>query len=262
MTAGTQTTAGAPAPAAPAAAQPPKLVRFAVDSDDPGSLFAADFVRTYADLIPTAAALADLQARFPDSVVELIDRGLGDPTGTANWFDVEPGALTAAQAADRIRAGHATGRQWLGAYCDEADLADVVAACQGLDYWHWIAAPGSMVVPSHRDAQVQFVFAQMLGLHADLTVIWNPAYRPAAAAAPAALAAAAAAGAAGAVPAAAGEALDALHGLYQHVLAQHHGIHGELAMLESRATELFSRHAEVIGTLENFLAPELAHLLP
>ena len=239
--------APAPAPAAPAAAAvaPRRLVRFAVDSDDLSQLFPADFVRTYSDLIRNTGDLAALRARFPDSVVELIDRGLGDPTGAATIANIEPGALTAAEGADRIRAWHAEGRPDLIAYCDQALIANVVAACRDLSYWHWIAAWGQLVIAGHPSAQVQFANAGMLGLHADLTIIWNPAYRARAAAAPD-----------GSLLEAAGadeETLARLRGIAQG-LSQHQGL---LAVLERDLTlipELAAAHAGLLA--------ELVHLLP
>jgi len=227
--------APAPAPAAPAAAAvaPRRLVRFAVDSDDLSQLFPADFVRTYSDLIRNTGDLAALRARFPDSVVELIDRGLGDPTGAATIANIEPGALTAAEGADRIRAWHAEGRPDLIAYCDQALIANVVAA--------W----GQLVIAGHPSAQVQFANAGMLGLHADLTIIWNPAYRARAAAAPD-----------GSLLEAAGadeETLARLRGIAQG-LSQHQGL---LAVLERDLTlipELAAAHAGLLA--------ELVHLLP
>jgi hypothetical protein len=132
-----------------------RLARFAVDSDRLESLFAADFVRTYADLVHTEAELTQLQQRFPDSAVELIDRGLGDPLGRATIQDVEPGALTAAQAAENIRANQARHIRWNVVYSDRSDLEEVNRACEGLHYYHWVAVPGSLVLPGYSQIQVR-----------------------------------------------------------------------------------------------------------
>jgi hypothetical protein len=255
-----------------AAGQPPRLVRFAVDSDNLDMLFPADFVRTYADLVDQAG-LASLRARFPDSVIELIDRGLGDPTGTANIYDVEPGALSPAQAADRVRAGHAAGQRWQLVYSDQADLDAVMQACERLTYWHWIAAFGQLIVPTHRSAQIQFASAEMLAFHADLSIVWDPAYRPApgtaallarATQAAESLAgglgqpAAAALGTALAVPAAEGH--ESLSGdvaaRLRAVLATAKAQHGTLAVLERDLAALPGLVAEHAGLLA-----ELAHLV-
>jgi hypothetical protein len=171
-----------PAPAAAAATVPPSRpvhqTRLACDSDQLDALIATPFVRTYSDLITDPAQLNQLVARFPDSHVELIDRGLGDRSGLASIADIETGALKIGQVRDWLGAKHAAGHQDLVVYCDRDNLDAVVQACDGMGYWHWIAAPGQLVVPSHPDAQVQFAFASGLGAHVDLTIIPNFRYRP------------------------------------------------------------------------------------
>lgn len=251
-----------------AAGQPPRLVRFAVDSDNLDMLFPADFVRTYADLVD-AAGLAALRARFPDSVIELIDRGLGDPTGTATIYDVEHGALTVAEAANRVRAAHEAGHQWQTVYSDQANLDAIMRACEGLSYWHWIAAWGQLIVPTHRSAQIQFACAEMIAFHADLTIVWDPAYRPApGTAALLARAAQAAESLAGGLPAAVGAALAVPApagpgGITGDVAARLRAIleaaksqHGTLAVIERDLAvlpELLDAHAGLLA--------ELAHLV-
>lgn len=162
-----------------AAAGTPR-VRWACDSDELAALIGTDFVRTYSDLIPDRDALAALERRFAGSAVELIDRGLGDPTGLASIADVERGSLTVADVPGWLDRKHAAGVDWLTLYSAEASLEDVIAAAAGRSHWNWAASWGRMTVAHPAAGQVQCANSAMLGLHIDLTVIWETGYRPAA----------------------------------------------------------------------------------
>jgi hypothetical protein len=248
------------------AAALPRRVRFAMDSDELDALWPTDFVRTYADLIHDEAALTALRARFPDSIVELIDRGLGDPTGQANLFDVESGALTPQQAAERVRADQKAGKHWQTVYCSESNLPEVIDALHGTHYYNWIASWGRMVVASHPTAQVQFADSGMLGVHADLTVIWDPSYRPTRAVAAAAAVArkpAAEAALASATPevattaAVAAPAGDEVMAKLRDIFAEAKAHHGALSLLEhdlALVPEMMVNHANLLS--------ELARLIP
>lgn len=158
------------------------MIRFACDSDSIADLVPTPLIFTYADLIGSAIEYTALTARFPRSVIKLIDRGLGDPAGLAAtvMVDVEQGALTAAQAAGQIRRYLAEGRQFVTGYANrstmpslEAELADVAG------WWRWYATlDGTMRISTRPHAMVQFAGAQITGGRFDLSVVWNGAYHP------------------------------------------------------------------------------------
>jgi hypothetical protein len=158
------------------------MIRFGCDSEDLSALLPMDFVRTYSDLVPSAGALAELEARFPGSQVMLGDRGLGDPTGRACWFDVERFALTPADMPGKLIAKAAQGITEIDIYGTVATLDEVVGRIGGHGWWRWYAYwGGGLHVPGHPLAQVQFASAGMLGGGVDLTAVHNDYYRPRAA---------------------------------------------------------------------------------
>ncbi len=171
----------APAPIAAAATpatRPLHVARLACDSDDLASLIGTPFVRTYADLITSPKVLDELRSRFPDSIIELIDRGLGDPGGIATIADVESGALTIAQLPAWFDERHGRGLRDLVSYCSLDNLPAVIKALDGRPHWNWIAWFGHLFVPERPDAQVQFAPSSALGIHVDLTLVPNYRYRP------------------------------------------------------------------------------------
>lgn len=158
------------------------MIRFACDSDSLADLAPTPLIFTYADLIRSAAEYSALTTRFPRSVVKLIDRGLGDPAGLAAtaMADDETGALTSAQAGARIRAWLAEGRQFVTGYANRSTMPSLEAELAGVTgWWRWFATlDGTMRIPGHPDAMVQFAGAQVTGGRFDLSVVWNGAYHP------------------------------------------------------------------------------------
>lgn len=156
-------------------------VRFMLDTDQISDLTPhAELLATYADLVTD---LKVLQARFPNSRIILIDRGLGDPTGLASVFDVEPGALTADQAAEGYDRQHAKDVEYLTVYCSRDELPAVDLAMGARNFYRWIATlDGTATItgftPMQAPAAVQCFSAAMLGVHADGSLVfqdqWNP----------------------------------------------------------------------------------------
>jgi hypothetical protein len=137
---------------------------------------------TYSDLVPTAQALHQLEARWP--VVVLIDRGMGDPTGQASVLDVEKGAATVAHAPGWYDERHKAGIKYLTIYCNRSTMPAVNAAMGSRSFYRWIATlDGTMVVGDHPSAMVQFAPASAIGHfgtghHADATIIRQDAWHP------------------------------------------------------------------------------------
>lgn len=147
------------------------------DSDQPAVLTEAITtgcrVATYADLLTP-----ELVRQFTGRLV-VIDRGLGDPLDRASVADCEAGALTIAQAAERVRLWHAAGRRWPTVYHDRADWPAVAEACKGLAYWNWVATlDGTLNPDGRRPAVVQFAGASRVGAHTDVSVVWNDSWHP------------------------------------------------------------------------------------
>lgn len=163
------------------------MLRFACDSDQLGALVACPIMFTYADLIRDRGQLHALRARFPGSVLKLIDRGLGDPAGTAEAVrvvDIEPGANGIAEGAQKLLAMVKEGRQFVTGYANRNDMPALIEETQRiglseLEWWKWYATlDGTMRIADHPDAMVQFANSQMAGAHIDLSVIWNGSYHP------------------------------------------------------------------------------------
>lgn len=147
------------------------------DSDNPIVLtdprFAGCRVATYADLL-TPSLVTVLGPRLV-----VIDRGLGDPLGLAHVADIESGLLTVSAGADRIRQWTAEGRQYITAYHDRADWAAVAAAVAPLQPWNWVATlDGSMNPDGRYPAVVQFASEAKVGIHVDVSLVWNDTWRP------------------------------------------------------------------------------------
>ena len=163
------------------------MIRLACDSDNLNDLIATPLIFTYADLVRDRGHLSALRARFPGSTLKLIDRGLGDPAGTAEAVqavDVEGGANAPMQAAEKMLALVKEGRQFVTGYANRSTMPLLIEACHEvglteMEWWKWIATlDGTMRVSDYPNAMVQFASAQMVGLHADLSVIWHPQYHP------------------------------------------------------------------------------------
>lgn len=155
------------------------------DTDTPQILLEPLFygcrVATYADLV-TPTLLAQLAGRLI-----VIDRGLGDPHNVATVADIEDGALSVASGAEKIKGWHAEGRPFPTAYHDRALQAAVDQALAGTPCNNWVATlDGTLLPDGVRRAVVQFAGAAAIGVHADLSIVWDdgwhpmPAYPPAA----------------------------------------------------------------------------------
>lgn len=147
------------------------------DSDQPIVLsdprFASCRVATYADLLTPS-----LVTVFGPRLV-VIDRGRGDPLGLAHVADIEPGALSVSAGADLIRQWTEQGRQYITAYHDRAEWAAVAAAVAPLQPWNWVATLDGSLNPDGRyPAVVQFASEVKVGIHVDVSLVWNDTWRP------------------------------------------------------------------------------------
>lgn len=159
-------------------------IRFMIDTDRLDKLTGhAELLATYADLVTN---FDELERQFPHSQMILIHRGLGDPTGKASVFDIEPGALSAEQAVQLYDEYHARGVKYLTAYHDRAQAAEVAAAFGTRKPYNWDATlDGTAFIrgfdPLHSPAVIQALSAAELDYHADGSLVfedsWNP--RPA-----------------------------------------------------------------------------------
>lgn len=156
------------------------MIRLACDSDDLSALVHTDVVLTYSDLIKTDAEHQALKARFAGSVVELIDRGLGDPTGRATVLDVERGARTPADCPGWFDKQHAAGLSWLTVYHSLDRFSDVDTAMgHRSGWWRWIAMWGhGLVVPGRPTVMLQFTDGARIGARVDLSAVHNDAWHP------------------------------------------------------------------------------------
>jgi hypothetical protein len=138
----------------------------------------AEVVATYCDGL-YAVPRSEVSKRFPKAALPRINV-TGDPAHGGDVLDVETGDATPAHAPAWIRARQAAGERYVTVYCARNTLAAVVAACQGLHYYHWVATlDGKMLIASHPDASVQFAGPDLTGIHADASVVWNDAWHPA-----------------------------------------------------------------------------------
>jgi hypothetical protein len=158
------------------------MIRVMMDTDVLADLDGTfPLVATYSDLVPDEKMYQSLVARFPHSTVILIDRGLGDPTNRATVIDVESGAYSPAS----IPAWFASkrGMSNLTVYCDRDSLPAVVAA-QPHGIYHWVATlDGTSYLPEwtsmHGPAAIQILGAASLGIHADLSLVFEDGWHKA-----------------------------------------------------------------------------------
>lgn len=157
------------------------MIRVALDSDRPADVPPiGDVLLTYADLA-TPALHAHLAASWPD--VAWIDRGLGDPMKLASITDAEPGALSAEAAAAKIRQWQQEHRPYVTAYADRSLMPQVIAQLGGIKPFRWYATlDGTAHIggmpPGHQPALVQCLTAADLGIHADLSLVYEDNWRP------------------------------------------------------------------------------------
>jgi hypothetical protein len=157
------------------------MIRTMIDSDQLTGLHQrADIGAVYADLLTPvlhAALLNDWQA------LAVIDRGLGDPLGVADLFDVERGTLTPDQAAKRYDEQHARLIGNLAVYANR-DTFPAVDAAMGTRPFGKIYATldGTADIPGFQPGigptGVQVLNAAMLGFHADLSLVFDDHWHP------------------------------------------------------------------------------------
>jgi hypothetical protein len=147
------------------------------DSDEPAALGTIQFlparVATYADLL-TPQILAEFGSRLA-----VIDRGLGDPMNRAHIVDIEQGAHTVASGSAAIKAWHAEGRQFLTVYVNRGNWDAVLAACLPVRPYSWVATLDGTLNPNGKFPHLtQFASESALGLHADVSVVWDEGWLP------------------------------------------------------------------------------------
>lgn len=147
------------------------------DSDDPAVLETIQFVparvATYADLL-TSAIVAKFGARLA-----VIDRGLGDPMNRAHIVDIESGALSLASGAARIKQWANEGRRFLTVYVNRGNWDQVLSACLPVRPYAWVATLDGTLNPSGKFPHLtQFAGEGQLGLHADVSVVWDEGWLP------------------------------------------------------------------------------------
>lgn len=153
------------------------MIRLACDSDQLARLVETQVVLTYTDLITDMSGLAMLEKRFPHSEIGLIDRGLGDPTGQATIANVEPGALTPAQAAVFLGAKRHDGWSCVTGYGLASALAEVEQIAGPHNWWRWFARWGTVLeIPERPAAMLQFDNDPVE--HLDWSIIRNPHWHP------------------------------------------------------------------------------------
>lgn len=142
------------------------------DSDDPAALGTIQMVparvATYADIL-TPAIVAQFGSRLA-----VIDRGLGDPLGRAHIVDIEPGAHSVESGAAAIKEWHNQGRQFLTVYVNRDNWDAVLAACLPVRPYSWVATLDGTLNPNGKFPHLtQFAGEQQLGMHADVSVVWD-----------------------------------------------------------------------------------------
>lgn len=147
------------------------------DSDDVSLLLSATLagcrLASYADLVTpqlyTAAA----------GHMKVIDRGLGDPHGLATIADIEPGCLTVDAGTAKIRQWVSEGRHQPTAYHDRNDWTEVDFKLQGVAHFTWVATLDGEAAPDgRRPDAVQILGEAKVGLHVDMSIVWNDKWFP------------------------------------------------------------------------------------
>lgn len=159
------------------------MIRTAIDSDRLDIIMAcnglAPILLTYSDLVPVFEVL---QSKLTHSKLVLIDRGLGDPSGQASVADIETGLMKPADFPGWLDKKHAAGIDDLTSYCNRSTLPEVDNAAAGKTFYRWVATlDGTCSIsgfPSLRGpAAVQILPAASVGIHADLSLVfedqWN-----------------------------------------------------------------------------------------
>lgn len=153
------------------------MTSFMFDSDNPAvlanPLFDGCRVATYADLL-TTQILAQFGARLV-----VIDRGHGDPMNRAHVVDCESGAVSVAEAGDKVRQWNSEGRGHVAVYCDRADWDAVLSACLPVKPYMWIATLDGTLDPDGKwPSAVQFDGETTIGIHVDVSVVYDETWVP------------------------------------------------------------------------------------
>lgn len=157
------------------------MLRVALDTENLELLRPlAPVMLTYADLVPSPD---QIKARIAPSVLVLIDRKLGDPSGQASVCDIEPGSWRPDEFAGWYDERANKGIKFLTAYADRSEMPAVDDAAGKRGFWRWLAtldgtlhAPG--YAPLHSPALVQAINAQMIGENFDMSIIMEPQWHP------------------------------------------------------------------------------------
>lgn len=157
------------------------MIRFAVDTDRLTDLDQpAHILLTYSDLVHDG-----VQVGFPlnGRALVLINRGLGDPSGTATVWDVESGAIPVGDLPVLYDGAHSRGLKNLTVYCSRDTLPAVNAAMGKRSVYHWVATlDGTVHVggwgPLRGPAAVQCFNSNMLGIHADGSLVFDSGWNP------------------------------------------------------------------------------------
>lgn len=156
-------------------------IRVMLDTNDLAALDpACELLATYSDLVPNPA---ELEAKFPNSRIILIDRGLGDPSGKASVADIETGALTIADVPGWLDRKEQEGIEFRTIYESRNEFDAIAAAAGHRHFWHWVATLDGTAFVSrfkamHGPAAIQILPSSKLGVQADLSLVfedgWNP----------------------------------------------------------------------------------------
>jgi hypothetical protein len=141
---------------------------------------ACELLATYSDLVPDPAAL---EAKFPNSHLIYIDRGLGDPSGKASVADIETGALTINDVPGWLDRKEAAGIKYRTIYESRGEIDAIQAAAGKRTFWHWVATlDGTAFIARfralHGPAVVQILPSSKLGYHADLSLVFEDGWHP------------------------------------------------------------------------------------
>ena len=147
------------------------------DSDNPedlaNPLFDGCRVATYADLMTPA-----LVAQFAGRLI-VIDRGHGDPMNLAHVVDIESGAYSVDSGAARIKEWNSDGRGHVAAYVDRSDWDAVLSACLPVRPYMWIATLDGTLDPDGKwPSAVQFAPATSIGIHVDVSIVYDEGWVP------------------------------------------------------------------------------------
>lgn len=161
------------------------MIRFMLDSDKLADLpaGAAPVLGTYSDLVRSADVLSQLRQLHAGSEIVLIDRGLSDPTGLASVADVETGAMKPSDLPAWFDRKATAKIGWLTCYSNRANMAACDEALGARPHWRWIATlDGTCHItgfdPLRGPGLIQFAGENLLGLHADASLILNPNWHP------------------------------------------------------------------------------------